>query len=427
MAAQTQLELLKRGMEAWNAWRAQHSGLYPDLYRADLKGNNLSNANLSDAQLRASDLSHANLSDANLNHADLRGANLSDANLSHADCSDADLSDVDLRGTNLWRTKLTGADLSGSNLPKADLSGADLSEADLSEAKLSGSNLTRADLSGADLSGSNLSRANLSGANLSGANLSGANLNEANLSGANLSGADLPRTNLWRANLTGADLSNASVGGTIFGEIDLSAVKGLDTLWHRGPSTIGIDTILRSAEAISEVFLRGAGVSDAFIEYVRFLANKPVASFLCFISYARKDQEFAERLHADLQSKGVRCWLVPHDILPGDLIRNDIDKAIRLYDKWLLILSEHSIESTWVRPEVEVALENEAQRERPVLIPLRLDERVLISTQSWAVRLRQEHSITDFSKWIDVNEYQKALVQLLNDLQSPQKASHKNQ
>jgi hypothetical protein len=33
-----------------------------------------------------------------------------------------------------------------------------------------------------------------------------------------------------------------------------------------------------------------------------------------FSTYLAKDQEFAERLHADLQNKGVRCWFAPHDL-----------------------------------------------------------------------------------------------------------------
>ena len=53
---------------------------------------NLSGANLSDA-----DLSGANLSGANLSDADLSGANLRDANLRGASLRDADLSGADLR------------------------------------------------------------------------------------------------------------------------------------------------------------------------------------------------------------------------------------------------------------------------------------------------------------------------------------------
>jgi hypothetical protein len=34
----------------------------------------------------------------------------------------------------------------------------------------------------------------------------------------------------------------------------------------------------------------------------------------CFISYSSKDDEFANRIHADLQNSGVRCWFAPHDL-----------------------------------------------------------------------------------------------------------------
>ena len=62
------------------------------------------------------DLRGANLSRADLSEADLRGANL----------SRADLSEADLRGANLRGANLRGANLRGANLSRADLSEADL-------------------------------------------------------------------------------------------------------------------------------------------------------------------------------------------------------------------------------------------------------------------------------------------------------------
>ena len=90
--------------------------------------------------------------------------------------------------------------------------------------------------------------------------------------------------------------------------------------------------------------------------------GRAIEFYSCFISYSSKDQEFAERLHADLQAKGVRCWFAPHDLKIGDRFRQRIDEAIRVHDKLLLILSEHSIESDWVATEVEAAFEKERQR-----------------------------------------------------------------
>jgi len=70
---------------------------------ANLRGADLSYADLSGANLRGADLSDADLSGANL-----RGADLSDADLSGANLSDADLSDANLRGAEMQNVKFYG-------------------------------------------------------------------------------------------------------------------------------------------------------------------------------------------------------------------------------------------------------------------------------------------------------------------------------
>src|SRR5206468_1348147 len=100
-----------------------------------------------------------------------------------------------------------------------------------------------------------------------------------------------------------------------------------------------------------------------------------------------EDQPFAERLHADLQSRGIRSWLVPRDPERGRIVCASNDEALRFYDKFVLILSEHTVASHWVEHEVEVALSKELNGKQRFLYPIRLDKAVLDSTQSWAVQL----------------------------------------
>ena len=133
--------------------------------------------------------------------------------------------------------------------------------------------------------------------------------------------------------------------------------KGLETIRHSGSSTIGIDTIYKSRGKIPEVFLRGCGVPDNFIEYMHSLTGQAFEYYSCFISYSTKDQEFAERLHADLQAKGVRCWFAPEDLKIGDKFQERIEESIRWHDKLLLVLSETSIQSPWVEREVQAGFE----------------------------------------------------------------------
>jgi len=130
---------------------------------------NLRGANLSGADLIRGNLCGANLSEADLHLADLRGADLRTANLYGAD----------LRGANLSEAKLTGTVLGEAVLTSACLSGADLREVNLSEAYLAGATLTKADLRKADLGGANLRSADLRTANLYGADLRWANLSGA--------------------------------------------------------------------------------------------------------------------------------------------------------------------------------------------------------------------------------------------------------
>jgi hypothetical protein len=75
-------------------------------------------------------------------------------------------------------------------------------------------------------------------------------------------------------------------------------------------------------------------------------AGVPVRYSSCFISYSTKDQDFAERLYNDLQATGVRCWFAPQDIHGGRELHEQLDEAIRLHDRLLLILSEHSMNSS---------------------------------------------------------------------------------
>jgi uncharacterized protein YjbI with pentapeptide repeats len=81
---------------------------------------------------------------------------------------------ADLRGADLSWANLREANLSGANLSWANLFNSNLSGANLSGANLSGANLSWANLFNSNLSGANLSEADLSWANLSGAKLSGA-------------------------------------------------------------------------------------------------------------------------------------------------------------------------------------------------------------------------------------------------------------
>jgi hypothetical protein len=152
------------------------------------------------------------------------------------------------------------------------------------------------------------------------------------------------------------------------------------------------------------------------IEYLPSLRGEAIQFHSCFITYSAKEQVFAERLHADLQNKGVRCWFAPHDLPIGAKTWDAIDEAIRLRDKLLVVLSKTSIGSDWVEDEVGKAYAEERSRKEVVIFPIRIDNTVMSTAEPWAVKLRDQRNIGDFRQWKKPAEYQKSLDRLLRDL-----------
>jgi hypothetical protein len=320
-----------------------------------------------------------------------------------------------VKAWNEWRLNNSGIEI---DLSQVNLNGMNLSKSNLARADLSESILNEVDFSNAHLFKANLSKSKLFFSCLCEADLSEANLSEAKFWNANLSGANLFRANLSEALLSGADLNNTLIGFTIFGAVDLSEVKNLEKVRHHTSSSIGIDTLYCSKGHIPDVFLRGCGVPDKMIEYACSLTTRPIQYYSCFISYSHKDDEFAKRLHADLDTKKVLCWFAPHDLPIGAKTRPSIDEAIRVHDKLLLILSEHSVQSNWVEHEAEHALDLETEREKLVLFPVRLDDAVMESKAGWAANVKRQRNIGDFTRWKDHDAYKVSFDRLLRDLKA---------
>ena len=136
----------------------------------------------------------------------------------------------------------------------------------------------------------------------------------------------------------------------------------------------------------------------------------------CFISYCSQDERVAKRIYTNLQDKGVRCWFSLEDLKIGDEFWPEIEESIRVYDKLLLILSKHSLTNSWVEKEVTIALAEEREYKRTVLLPIRLDDAIMETQIAWALHIRRTRHIGDFRNWQNQGAYRRALARLLRDL-----------
>ena len=334
---------------------------------------------------------------------------------------------IDLRFAGLREANLREVKLHRANIEMADFYDADLMFADFRE-----SNLERVTFIGADLT-----LANLEGAALQSVNFHSANLTDANLSHTDLSGSHLSAANFVRTNFTQANISRALVGSTVFGDIDLSQVKDIETIRHDEPSILGVETFYKSRGKIPEIFLRGCGLKDWEIESAKLYdpdlsneeinrilykmydlrANQALQIFPLFISYSHGDGIFVDKLESHLNKKGVRFWRDVHDAKAGRL-EKQVDRAMRLNPTVLLILSENSLKSDWVEHEVHTARGIEKEMGRDVLCPVALDDSW--KTSPWPKRVMEqimEYNILDFSSWEDDVKFDGMFRRLIDGLQ----------
>jgi len=96
-----------------------------------------------------------------------------------------------------------------------------------------------------------------------------------------------------------------------------------------------------------------------------------------FISYAKGDKGYAEKLYSDLQQAGVKPWLDSVDLVPGQPGEVAIRRAISDCSYFIAILSSRSVRKKGhVQKEIRHALDiaEEYPEDKIFIIPVRIDE-----------------------------------------------------
>jgi hypothetical protein len=104
-----------------------------------------------------------------------------------------------------------------------------------------------------------------------------------------------------------------------------------------------------------------------------------------FICHSSEDKPVADAMVATLESKGIRCWIAPRDVLPGMNYPEALIDAIDESHIMVLIFSSHSNTSPHVIRELTEAVSRGA-----IVIPFRIEEvlpsksmKFLISVPHW--------------------------------------------
>lgn len=124
-----------------------------------------------------------------------------------------------------------------------------------------------------------------------------------------------------------------------------------------------------------------------------------------FISYAKEDLKYSEKIYRDLIDCGITAWIDFDYISPGQNWRIEILKAIRSSKYFLSIISKNSISKKgFVQKELKIALDilDEFPNSEIYIIPVRID-----TSQPLSEKLEEIH-------WINLFEsYQKGLNKII--------------
>lgn len=86
-----------------------------------------------------------------------------------------------------------------------------------------------------------------------------------------------------------------------------------------------------------------------------------------FMSYSSKEYEIAEQIRSRIAAEGITTWMAPGSIEGGRSYAEQIPRAIRNCQVFVLVFSQNAMSSIWVSREVDRAL-NEGKRILPFVI-----------------------------------------------------------
>ena len=133
--------------------------------------------------------------------------------------------------------------------------------------------------------------------------------------------------------------------------------------------------------------MTAARQAAAGVERSEPAADRTAPAFEVFISHSHVDKATADATCATLEQAGIRCWMAPRDIRPGDEWGAAIVNAIDHCHVMVLIFSSNANNSRQIRREVERAVHAGA-----TIIPVRIED--IAPTEAMAYFMSTVH-------WLD--------------------------
>lgn len=147
-----------------------------------------------------------------------------------------------------------------------------------------------------------------------------------------------------------------------------------------------------------------------------------------FISHSSKDKKFVRTLKSDLNENGIDTFVDEDSLELGDSLKERLDVALDESSHFVIILSEHSVSSDWVKYELNEALSLFDNKTLKKVIPIKYRECEIPEKLKSLIYSNLSDEIVqienDRVKFVS-DGYGKFLVQLVSALRSSDKKLNK--
>lgn len=161
-----------------------------------------------------------------------------------------------------------------------------------------------------------------------------------------------------------------------------------------------------NAEKALDLEVRVEVLVDKAVEAKEVRRTVRESERIAFISHSTRDKPFVRKLAADLVANGVKVWLDEQQILVGDSIPEKIAQGLAESDFFLIVVSANSVNSQWVKKELNNAIVQEIERRKVTVLPIKLDDVEMPGTI-------REKLYADFSR-----SYEDGLEKLLQSIRA---------
>jgi hypothetical protein len=114
-----------------------------------------------------------------------------------------------------------------------------------------------------------------------------------------------------------------------------------------------------------------------------------------FLSHSAKDRRFVEKLVRSLGRDGLKFWYSKSHLKASQQWHDEIGRALKRCDWFLIVLSKASVRSMWVRRELLYVLRQKRLRDR--IVPV-LYQQCNLEELSWTL---PDFQIVDFRQGFD--------------------------